>query len=263
MHYGCERFSDIADQSKLQCNGARRFVIWGYNFTGRDFADGVRALSGSIPDQEIILCDRNQSLRADNPEVLSPRAALETKPDALFVFVVNEWLSVRDTLDQLNIHAPHVVYADRKPRKTLIVSIIKSGTHLVMKILSLLGVKATGARPDGIVEFSLAAASAGNECYVLSHGTGGISPYDVMEWASRNEVNVIFNYRDPRDTLLSMANFYTSDNVRFSDEEYLRNKEKYLHLETFDDVIRFCLDSDDSASVFSCLESIQVLCADM
>ena len=110
-------------------------------------------------------------------------------------------------------------YHRRGPKtKILLVSLHKSGTHLVRKVLELTGLERIAVRECNPSDFH---GLAPNQ-YLATHSPFGRGMYGAIE---DRQVKVIFNFRDPRDVCVSKLHYQHPNNDRKLDprNEFLKN----------------------------------------
>lgn len=103
-------------------------------------------------------------------------------------------------------------------RNLMVVALHKSGTHLIMNILSQVGLKGKSIGEGFMPGHFLA---LGPNEYLLSHYTPGQPVYDLIE---RGVVQAVFHYRDPRDICVSRFHWQNPKNQKVTNvtREFLK-----------------------------------------
>lgn len=100
--------------------------------------------------------------------------------------------------------------SDRRERAAsglFVMSLHKSGTHLINRILEQLSLKMVSSGPGtGVSAF----CSLEDKEYVWSHHNPGQDVFDLIE---TGEVKAIFHFRDPRDVVISRFHWQHPDNT--------------------------------------------------
>lgn len=108
-------------------------------------------------------------------------------------------------------------FKNRNCQKILLVSIQKSGTHLIFKLLSLFGYNGFGIGEYPRVDFG----RLNNKKFVWSHNPPPQFYYQQLE---QEKLKIIFNYRDPRDICVSLFNWYHHKNKKIDNltQEFIK-----------------------------------------
>ena len=121
----------------------------------------------------------------------------------------------------------------RKP--IMVISLHKSGTHLIENILKQVGLISKPAGEDFLP--SVFRGLQPNE-YIRSHFTPSQAVYDMIE---KGEVYTIFHYRDPRDVIVSRFNWQHPKNKKVTNvtREFL--KKVHSHFKNDQEFLQFIM----------------------
>jgi len=125
----------------------------------------------------------------------------------------------------------------------LVISLHKSGTHLIRKIIEDIGFEKINLReltPDSISKIK------SNQYYGSHHVPKYNAIYNKIE---NNEISVIFHYRDPRDIVVSRFNWHHPSNniVTNTTREFL--KKIYKRFDDDQEFLRFIISGEQHGPI--------------
>lgn len=112
----------------------------------------------------------------------------------------------------------------RNPQRVLLVSLQKCGTHLIKNVFDRIGLEGVGVERATLADFE----KLNENQYLWSHFT----PTDEVQMELENEnsdLRIVFNFRDPRDVLVSWFNWMHPQTPRVMHRHHAYMKKVYAH----------------------------------
>lgn len=119
---------------------------------------------------------------------------------------------IHNVLMKVEVEEKHLekLFSEKEP-KILVVSLHKSGTHLIKNILKLGGLT-PGASLGGYTYSLIDFAGLKKNQYLLAHRAP--AHFNILKLIEEKKIKVIFNYRDPRDVCVSRLNNAKPSNLK-------------------------------------------------
>jgi hypothetical protein len=207
--------------NRLIALGARKILFFGLTHRAAELLPRLDAYSGSFK-LDLAICDHRvgtPALAGVQARCLGPDAALRENWDAIVSSEPAATVGTFAFADAIAENAsayPHVIYAGKRARAVLAVSLPKCGTHLVSRVMARLGydVHVPPKVPADIwPSLQLDPLEMPDNCCYVPPGLflSRQSDKSVKKWHDNKDPAVVFCHRDPRDALVSLVHYLMNE----------------------------------------------------
>ncbi len=207
--------------NRLIALGARKILFFGLSTRAVELMPRLDSYTDSFK-LDLAICDHRvgtPALGGIKTRCLGPDAALRENWDVIVGWEPNASAGAFAFADAIAESAnayPHLVYATKRARSVLAVSLPKCGTHLVSRVIARLGydVYVPPKVPADIwPALQMDPLEMPDNCCYVPPGLflPRLNDKSVRKWHDSKDPAIVFSYRDPRDALVSLVHYLMNE----------------------------------------------------
>jgi hypothetical protein len=207
--------------NRLIALGARKILFFGLSTRAVELLPRLDSYAGSFK-LDLAICDHRvgaPAMTGIKTRCLGPDAALRENWEVIVGWDPHATVGAFALADAVAESAdayPHVVYATKRARAVLAVSLPKCGTHLVSRVMGRLGydVYVPPKVPADIWSaLQMDPLEMPDNCCYVPPGLflPRLNDKSVKRWHETKDPAIVFCYRDPRDALVSLVHYLMNE----------------------------------------------------